>query len=423
MTLNLNTDRRGFLKTTAAAGAVATLAAAPRVHAKGQDLIKVGLVGCGGRGTGAAEQCVNAGENIKLVAMADMFDDRLQRCLNQLQRNGDKIDVPPERQFTGFDGYKQLLASDVDLVILATPPGFRPMHIRAVIEAGKHLFTEKPVAVDAPGIRSNLEMAELAKQKGLAGVAGTQRRHQNEYLESLQRIQDGEIGQVTSARCYWNQGLLWRYDRKPEWTDMEWQLRNWYYFTWLCGDHIVEQHVHNIDVCNWAIGEHPVKATGLGGRQVRDLPVWGHIFDHFAIDFEYPSGATVLSMCRQIDNCSKNVSEEITGTKGRWKSQGYTITDLKGERQWRWRGRKVNPYQQEHVDLIESIRSGQPLNELVNVTESTMSAIMGRMATYTGQTITWEQALNSKQSLVPETLAFGDIDVPPVAMPGITELI
>ncbi len=422
-------SRRDFLKasTVAAAGgsALTGLGLASNAHAAGSDTIKVGLIGCGGRGTGAAEQSVSSAPNVKLVAMGDMFQDRVDACRSNLKKLGDKIDVSADHCFTGFDAYKNVIDSGVDLVILATPPGFRPTHLAAAIAAGKHVFTEKPVAVDAPGIRAVLAAADEAKKKGLAVVAGTQRRHQESYLESMKRMHGGEIGEITSARCYWNQGGLWMKPRESSWTDMEWQLRNWLYFSWLSGDHICEQHVHNLDVVNWAVGAHPVRAVGMGGRQVRTGPEYGQIFDHFAVDYEYPNGVHSLSMCRQIAGCENNVSEAVVGTKGRWQSQGHRI---EGETKWRYRsmnerGREVDPYSQEHIDLIASIREGKPLNELRTVAESTLTAIMGRMSAYTGKAVTWDEALQSKLNLMPEKLLLGDLKVAPVPVPGQTELI
>lgn len=413
-------SRREFLTTTTAAVAASSLlSAVPNAYAAGSDTIKVGLIGCGGRGTGAAEQCVNGGSNVKLYAMGDMFPDHLKNARHNLSKLGDKIDVADERCFTGFDAYKKVIEC-VDLVILATPPGFRPTHISATIEAGKHLFTEKPVATDAPGIRQVLAAAEAAKKKGLAVVAGTQRRHQAGYIESMKRIHEGEIGDIRAARCYWNQGSLWMKPRESSWSDMEWQLRNWLYFTWLSGDHICEQHVHNLDVMNWALKAHPVRAVALGGRQVRTSKDYGNIYDHFAIDYEYPEGVHVSSYCRQIPGCENNVSEQVIGAKGEWTSNGYRMT---GGSKWRFRGKERNPYEQEHIDLIDSIRAGKPLNELQQVAESTLTAILGRMSAYTGKAVTWDEALNSKQNLIPDKLVMGPLQTPPVAVPGQTEMI
>jgi len=430
MTEPKGSSRRDFLKTSTATvgGAVATqVGLLSTAHAAGPDVIKVGLVGCGGRGRGAADQICDAsrrtGVKVKLHALGDLFDDHLKFAAKDLKdKVGDQFDVAEDRRFTGFDAYQKVIDSGVDLMILATPPGFRPMMIEATIKAGKHLFTEKPVAVDAPGIRKVLEMADEAKKKGLAVVAGTQRRHHAAYVECMKRIHDGALGDITGARCYWNQGALWMKPRESSWSDMEWQVRNWLYFAWLSGDHIVEQHVHNIDVVNWALGAHPVRAVALGGRQVRTSPAYGHIFDHFAVDFEYPGGVHVMSMCRQIEGTEGNVSEAVVGSAGRWDTTGtqYRFT---GKNAGRVRMTGLDPYVQEHVDLLNSIKSGEPLNELRTVAESTMSAIMGRMSAYTGQGLSWDQALNSKQDLMPDRLAFGPLRTPEVAVPGQTKFV
>ena len=422
-------SRREFLSTAVAAGAGAFSlgAISGTAHAAGSDIIKVGLVGCGGRGTGAAEQSINSSSNVKLHAMGDLFRDHLDNAKDKLAKFGDKVDVSDERCFVGFDAFQKVIDSGVDLVILATPPGFRPDHIKATIAAGKHLFCEKPVAVDGPGIRKVLAAAEEAKSKNLAVVAGTQRRHQLGYIEAMKRIHGGDIGEIVSARCYWNQGGLWSVERKPQMSDMEYQLRNWLYYTWLSGDHINEQHVHNLDVINWAIGSHPVQAYAMGGRQVRTQPIYGNAFDHFAVDYEYPKGVHALSMCRQIDGTDGNISEAVAGTKGCYDLQAgtYVYRPYNGKVE-RTRARDIkerNPYEQEHIDMIESIRSGHPLNELKTVAESTLTAIMGRMSAYTGKVVTWDQALNSKLDLMPKDLKFGPIPTPPVAIPGETPLV
>jgi len=424
-------SRRDFLKTSTAAAVATGFVRVPGAWAAGSDAIRVGLIGCGGRGTGAVENVLNAAPGVKLVAMGDAFKDRVEGSLAQLRKNPQlaaMIDVTPERSFVGLDAFQKVIASDVDYIILATPPGFRPEHLKAAVAAGKNIFTEKPLAVDGPGIRSVLETYEQAKAKNLAIVGGTQRRHGNGYIETMKRIHDGAIGDVNAARCYWNQGALWNKPRQADWSDLEWQMRNWLYFTWLSGDHIVEQHIHNLDVVNWAMNGHPVKALGLGGRQVRTGPEWGHIFDHFTIDYEYPSGAHLLSMCRQMPGTEGRVAEDLQGTLGTCATsqdaKRYIIT---GKNEWRLSPDQVgvDPYVQEHTDLIASIRAGKPLNELEQVAESTLTAIMGRMSAYTGQSVTWEQALNSQQVLVPPSgqLAWGPMPVPPVAEPGKTELV
>ena len=417
-------SRRSFLKATAAVGAGAGLAAAgramPAVHPGGGDELKVGLIGCGGRGTGAASQALSTKGEVKLVAMADMFADRLDGALTSLQENPafkERIDVPPARRFVGFDAYMRLLQSDVDVVLIATPPHFRPAHFEAAVTAGKHVFFEKPVAVDAPGVRRVLAAAEVATGKRLCVVSGLQRHHQNGYLAAMERIHAGALGRILFARCAWNMGSLWHAARQPGWSDMEWQLRNWLYFTWLSGDHIVEQHVHNLDVVNWALQAHPVSARGMGGRQVRTDPKFGHIFDHHAVQYQYESGAWCFSECRQIDGCLNDVSEHVYGADGvcDMSSDAWRITGKDG---WRFTGENNDPYQTEHDDFFASIRAGAPLNEGRMVAESTLTAILGRMATYSGKLVTWEQALQSNERWGPDSYEFGDLPVDPVPMPG-----
>jgi len=420
-------DRRTFMQTTAAASAAMAFPFGARLH--GSDVIRVGVIGCGGRGTGAARDCMRGADGVEIVAMGDLMPDRLAQSREALAKAvtetpalAPKLKVTDDKAFTGFDAYQKVIDSGVDLVILASPPGFRPTHLAAAVAAGKHIFTEKPVAVDASGIRSVLETYEAARQKTLGIVAGTQRRHQAEYLEAIRRLHDRAIGEIVSGQVFWNQGGLWSREKRADWTDAEWQIRNWLYFTWLSGDHIVEQHVHNIDVANWVMGAHPVKATGVGGRQFRVEPQYGHIYDHFAIDFEYPGGARVLSMCRQIEGTRGKVGEHFIGTAGT--SDGSTF--IAGAKPWKYeqppREQRVSPYVQEHADLVASLRAGKPLNELKQVAESTLTAIMGREAAYTGQEVTWEEMLNAKQVLGPSPVAFGDLPVPPVPMPGKTRV-
>jgi myo-inositol 2-dehydrogenase / D-chiro-inositol 1-dehydrogenase len=418
--------RRDFVHATAAATAALALPSAPALS-RSVDKIRVGLIGCGGRGTGAAKDCLTSSEQVELVALGDLFPDHLAKCREGLAKmvTDDpslkaKIKVDDKHAFVGFDAYQQVIASKVDLVLLATPPAFRPRHLAAAIDAGKHVFMEKPVAVDPTGVRSVIGAAELAAQKSLAIVAGTQRRHDVAYRAAMERIHAGAIGDIVSAQVYWNQGGLWMHRRQAEWSDVEWQIRNWLYFTWLSGDHMVEQHIHNLDVANWALGAHPVKAVGVGGRQWRTDPAYGHIYDHFAIDFEYPNGAHVLSMCRQIDGTASHVGERFVGTRGT--SDGRSV--IGGAEPWRFESAtpKPNPYVQEHADLIAGIRAGKPANEGRQVAESTLTAIMGREAAYTGQEITWDDLLNCQQDLVPADVQFGSMPVAPVAMPGQTVL-
>jgi predicted dehydrogenase len=428
-------SRRDFLKAgTLAAGTVLTTSLFPGgVYAAGSDEIKVGIIGCGGRGTGAGENVLQSAKNVTIVALGDAFEDRLKGCQRRLesfvkedgtaQAMGNKVDVAG-RVYTGLDAYKKVIDSpDVNYIILATPPGFRPIHLEAAVAAKKNIFTEKPVGVDGPGIRKVLEAYDKARQAKLGIAAGTQRRHQAGYIETVKRIHDGEIGNVVGGRCYWNQGILWRVPRKEGWTDLTWQMRNWYNFTWLCGDHIVEQHVHNIDVINWVTDTHPTAAVGMGYRTRTD-PDYGHIFDFFSIDFEYPKGVHVHSMCRQISDCANSISEAVVGTKGMSQVNAYQINGKAVVQRRGRRGGETNPYVQEHTDLIASIRKGEPINELKNVAESTLSAIMGRMSAYTGKRITWNMALNSREDLMPEKLDWDmKLAVPPVACPGKTEFV
>jgi predicted dehydrogenase len=397
------------------------------VRVWGSDVIRVGVIGCGGRGTGAALDCVRGSRGMEIVALGDLTPDRVAKCRDQLAQAAAKspdvaasYKVTDERCFTGFDAYKKVLESDIHLVILATPPGFRPQHLAAAVDAGKHIFSEKPVAVDPAGVRAVLSTYELAKQKGLGIGVGTQRRHQPEYVETIKRLQDGAIGHVVSGQVFWNQGGLWNHGREPGWSDTEWQIRNWLYFTWLSGDHIVEQHVHNIDVANWVLGAHPVKAMGIGGRQQRTDPKWGHIYDHFAVDFEYPNDVRVLSMCRQIEGTRNRIGESFIGNAGTSNAAGV----IAGKTSWKYAfpEKRVNPYVQEHTDLVASIRDGKPINELKEVAHSTLTAILGREAAYTGLEITWDEILNAELDLTPPTVAFGPLEVPPVAMPGHTKL-
>jgi predicted dehydrogenase len=417
-------SRRDFIKTSAAVGMAAVLAGKVRLFAAGSDKVRVGLIGCGGRGTGAAKDCVNSSDNVEITAMGDLFQDHLDKSLAELSREvDDKVSVTKETSFAGFDAFEKVIASDVDMVILATPPHFRPQHLAAAVEAGKHIFMEKPVAVDPVGVHSVIASSEAAEKKGLSIVAGTQRQHQEHYLEIMKRIHRGDIGEIVGGQCYWNMGELWVKRRQLDWSDMEWQCRNWLYFTWLSGDHIVEQHLHNLDVINWAIGAHPVQCMGMGGRQVRTGSEYGNIFDHFAVEYEYPNGVRVLSMCRQTAGCNEQVSERVVGTKGQTYTDG-SIGFIEGQNAYKYEGESPNPYVQEHADLITSIREGEVLNEGKRVAESTMTVIMGRMSAYTGRALKWDWAMNASElDLRPPKYEFGDLPVRPVAVPGKTPLI
>jgi len=425
--------RREFIKTTSTASLVAAISGTGVLFASGSDSMRVGLIGCGGRGTGAAINCVESSPNIVITALGDLFRDCWESSLKRLTEKLPKenMAVKPDTCFSGFDNHKGVLGSGIDMVILAAPPHFRPQHLKAAVEAGKHIFMEKPVAVDPVGVRSVIASSEQAAKKSLAIVAGTQRRHQAHYVEIMKRIHNGDIGQIAAGQCYWNSGALWLqrayqnwidYQAKG-WSDMEWQVRNWLFLTWLSGDHIVEQHVHNLDVINWALGEHPVKCMGMGGRQVRTGPEFGNIFDHFAIEYEYPNGARVMSMCRQTHGCASNVSERVIGTKGLSYTDGANGY-IKGSKAYTVEEESPNPYVQEHTDLIESIRKGRPLNEGKQVAESTLTAIMGRMSAYTGRALSWDWVMNSsKLDLSPPRYELGDLPVAPVAVPGKTDLV
>ncbi len=414
--------RRDFIKSSAAFAA-APLAVARAARAAGSDEIRVGLVGCGGRGTGSVVNIMDATPRARLAALGDVFPDRLESCRQTLSAQDERGSVPKRACFSGFDAWRGVLSSDIDVVILATPPHFRPMHFAAAVDAGKHVFMEKPVAVDAPGVRRVLAAADEADRRGLTVIAGTQRRHEACYREAIERVEhDLVIGRVVSGRVAWNMGGLWSFPRQDSWSDMEWQLRNWLYFTWLSGDHIVEQHVHNLDVANWAIGNHPLRALGLGGRQVRIQPQYGQVFDHFAIEYEYPGGVYVTSLCRQIDGCANRVDESFTCVDGQL-SLRSGFAEIRGAAPWRSEPEQPDPYEQEMRDLVASMDGPRRLNEAHTVALSTLTAIMGRMSAYTGQEVTWEQAMNSKLDLSPAAYEFGPLPVAPVAIPGRTPLI
>ena len=415
-------SRRDFIKTSAAS--VAAMGIASRVFAAGSDKIRVGLIGSGGRGRGAVEDAFNADKSVELVAMCDLFKDRLDESLKYLKEKfPDRVKLTQDQCFVGFDAYKAVSACDLDVIIHATPPHFRPMHVKAAIEAGRHVFMEKPAGVDPAGIRSLIETSELARRKGLAIVAGTQRRHQWHYVELIKRVLGGVVGDIRAAQCYWNGGDMigyWKWWPKNGMQGMEWQCRSWPWFTWLSGDHIVEQHVHNIDIVNWALQANPVQVMAMGGRQVR---AQGNIFDHFAAEFEYPGGIRVLSMCRQINGCADRVSEHIVGTKGTLYTDS-SIGYITGENAYKYEGENPNPYVQEHVDLIKSIRDGKPLNEGKRVAESTLAAIMARMSAYTGRALKWDWAMKaSKLDLTPPKYEWFDYPAEPLAVPGKTPLV
>lgn len=441
------TNRRGFMKqSTLLAGGLAALPFASEASGYFQsspdDAIKVALIGCGGRGTGAAMQAMLSKQNVKLVAMADVFKDRLDQCYTALTADDlsegeetpwnikDKIQVPEEAKFVGFDGYLSAIPL-ADVVILTTPPGFRPLHFEEAVKQGKHVFMEKPVATDPAGIKKVLDTALIAKQKKLNVVVGLQRHYQNSYRELYKKYKAGMIGDFVSAQAWWNSEGVWMNPRQPGQTEMEYQLRNWYYFNWICGDHIVEQHIHNIDVINWFKGSYPVKAQGMGGREVRKGVDYGEIFDHHYVEFQYADGSILNSQCRHIRGTMSKVDEQIVGTKGTIYCGNMNIVDRKGKVVFQYDKEKENdPYQSEHVELFAAIAKGEfKFSDAENGAKSTMTSILGRLATYTGNVVEWDVALNSGLSLQPSRYAW-DADMPlkpdenglyPVAVPGATK--
>ena len=431
------TTRRDFIgKAVASAGA---LTVAQSAWAAGSDKIKVGLIGCGGRGAGAAGQALSTNQQgIILHAVADAYKDKTDSALSNLRQNhAAKMEVTEDRQYSGLGSYQKVIES-CDLIILTTPPGFRPYHFKAAVEAGKNIFMEKPVAVDAPGVRTVLEYAKIADEKNLKVVVGLQRRYQNCYLEALKQVKEqGIIGEIVAGQVYWNGSPLWFHDKQPDQSELMYQIKNWYYFTWLCGDHINEQHIHNIDIANWFIGSHPVSAQGMGGRQQRVDKKYGQIFDHHYVEFTYGNGVRVNSQCRHHKGTKTDVREEFTGTKGKLylddKGRCYAVNH-KGEPIWRYRpaadkdGKRNDPnaYQVEHDTLQAAIRDNKPINNAYYGAESTMTAVLGRMATYSGQEIKWDDALNSKVQHMP-AIVTEETEAPvkqnadgwyPIAIPG-----
>ncbi len=423
-------SRRDFMQRSIALAAGLPLAAraadpaATMAQGAGRDVIRLGVVGCGGRGTGAVMNCIEAAPNVELVAMGEMFADRLEMSRKRLaDRNTPRINVTDETCFVGWDAIDKVLACDIDLVILAAPPGFRPEHLRKAIAAGKHVFAEKPVCVDPVGARSVIETSEMAERMGLAIVAGTQRRHSPIYQEVMRRVHGGEIGEVVAGQFYWIQGGLWH--RAPEdgqvWSEMETQMRNWLYYDWLSGDHIVEQHVHQIDVMNWAMDGPPEKCIGQGGRISRTDPKYGNIYDHFSVEYEFANGVRMNCMCRQIEGSNSRIAERIVGARG----VAIPSSDrIEGQGAWEYAGEKPNPLVLEHIDLITSIMEGKPINQGRRIAESCLTAIMGRMAAYSGREISWNWALNASQlDLTPARLELGPMPVRPVPVPGQSELV
>ncbi|MDR1172289.1 MAG: Gfo/Idh/MocA family oxidoreductase, partial [Bacteroidales bacterium] len=386
--------------------------------------LKAGVIGCGGRGRGAAQDFLNAASNVSVVALGDVFQDRVEECRKVLKEKFNQ-EISDDMCFTGFDNYEKVIAAGVDVLIIATPPAFRPIHFKAAVDAGKHVFLEKPLCVDPIGARSVIATSKKAISQGLCVITGTQRHHQRGYIESYKQIQSGLIGDIVGGQVYWNQSMLWYRTKEKNWTDVEWMIRDWVNWTWLSGDHIVEQHVHNIDVFNWFTGLKPVNAVAFGARQRR---LTGDQYDMFSVDYTYEGGIHMHSMCRQIDGCKNNVSEFIQGSKGSWTSQDdYIIKDLKGNELWKYDKEKenadfqqTNPYVLEHVNWINHIRDKKPVSQAEETAISTLTAVMGRISAYTGAEVTWDQMMASDLNLMPENLELKNMDMKQyaVAVPG-----
>jgi predicted dehydrogenase len=419
--------RRQFLQRSggAVAGSLAAFSAVAQTPSATPTL-RVALIGCGGRGTGAAAQALAADPNTRLVAMADAFNERIESCLATLRREAavaSRVDVPASRRFTGFDGYFKAIEA-ADVVLLTSPPHFRPLHLAAAVEAGRHVFAEKPVAVDAPGVHRVLESCEEAKRKGLAVVSGLQMRYSPGHQELIQRLHDGALGKIRALQVNDYRGPIWVKPREPGWTDMQYQMHNWYYFTWLSGDFNVEQHVHNLDLCAWILkDQYPANAYGNGGRQVRTGPDYGNIFDHHSVTYEYADGVRLFAACRQMPGCMNDISTHVFGEKGTALLSSRSL-EIHADSRWAYRGEPTNAQQLEHNELFASIRSGRPINNGTYMSHSTLMAVMGRMATYTGQNVSWQHALDSKELLAPDRYAWDAL--PPssdVAVPGVTRLL
>lgn len=423
-------DRRTFIGSTGKSLVAGTVAAGVMTSAKSafgfhhgvDDTLKIGLIGCGGRGTGAVINALNADSNSEVTALADAFQDRIDVCHKSLSRNKvakDRLNVPAERMFTDFDCYQKLLDSGVDVVILATPPYFRPAHLRACIEAGVHVFCEKPVAVDPTGVRHVEESCRMAAEKGLSVVSGLCWRYDDGVRATMQQILDGKIGDILTIQENYLTGTLWHRGENPEWTPMEYQLRNWLYYNWLSGDHIAEQHIHSLDKALWAMQDQPPKwAYGSGGRLVRVQPKWGNVYDHFSTCYEWENGVKTFSYCRQMAGCFNDVEDYMVGTEGSAMVLKHELRDRKGNVIWKFDRKKPSMYDVEHVHLFKSIRNGTPINNGDYMCKSTLMALLGRQASYTGQKMDWDEYHASDQVLGPSKLAWGDYEPDPVAKPG-----
>lgn len=425
-------DRRTFIKKSGIALVGSSLAYSTNMFGTSSIIkdstLKVGLVGCGGRGTGAAAQALRADPNVILTAMGDVFEDRLESSYAELLKAvGEKVKVDKENKFLGFDAYQKVIDSDVDVVLLTTPPAFRPDHLEAAVNAGKHIFCEKPMAVDAPGVRKVLAAAKKAKEKELGVLSGFCFRYDYPNRAVMDRILKGEIGEVKGISTFRNGGEAWYKDRQPDWTNMTYQMRNWYYQNWLSGDFIVEQAVHSLDLMAWAMGDvMPISATGSGGRQARTDKKYGNIYDHFAVEFEYENGAKGYHFTRQQADTSHRNSVDVFGTDGNAIINIGRQYELKGKTNWRYRGEKNDMFQTEHDEFFASIRKNKPINEGERMAHSTMLAIWGRMVGYSGQKITWDEAFNSNESIGPKIGEYDwnfDFPTPPIAIPGKTKFV
>ncbi len=439
-------SRRDFVKASSITAGGLLLGSLPlgsTAYAAGSDLLKIALIGCGSRGTGAAANALSSNEGVQLVAMADILEDQLAdsyRILSTRYANSDKVNVPEEHKFVGFDSFKQAIAL-ADVVLLTTPTFFRPLHFEEAVRQGKHVFMEKPVAVDAAGVRRVIEAGKKAKEKNLNVVVGLQRRYDLRYRELYRRLQDGQVGEIISGQVYWNQGPFFIRERQPGWSELEHQIRNHFHFIWQAGDQVLDQMIHNIDVANWYLGEHPITAQGMGGREVRTGAEYGQIFDHNFIEYTYPSGAVISAQCRQIPGCYNIVTERFNGSKGFLSTggpEGPTIRDRKQNELFRYESTDdPSPYDHEHVELIDAIRSGNTIDNTDYASKSTMTAIMGFMATYSGKFLEWDEALNSDKrmyphhDLLPEDVTW-DTPAPvqpnedgyyPIPVPGVTEVV
>ncbi len=419
-------DRRSFVKIGASAAALSSVNVFAKNPKGANETINVALIGCGGRGRGAAANALNADPNTRLVALADVFPERLKDATSRLKNYGERSNIPSSKQFSGFDAYQKVMAlPEVDVVILTTPPHFRPIHIEAAVKANKHIFAEKPLAVDPAGIKRVMKAVRECEEKGLTFVCGYCYRFDKKKQETMKQIQSGAIGEIKNIQCSYNTGGLWMHPRQENWSDMEWQMRNWLYFTWLSGDHIVEQGIHNVDKMGWITGDiTPEFAYGMGGRQTRIDNAYGHVYDHFSVQYKFKTGVYANFTCRQQKGTDGAVTDIIIGTEGTADLMRHKIYDKDGKSVWRFKGPAVNMYDAEHMEIMKGIRSGKVANNAKSSINSTAMGIMGRMSGYTGKRVTWEMFMNSNEDLSPKKYDLtASVDMPKVAKPGITPFV